>query len=64
MESSVPKRVRGDSRSHLNSVAGVDDGQASHAPSIQEQGQPTFMFRLPFRGWVVYRRVKPSMTSW
>ena len=40
MESSGPNRVRGDSGSHPNSHVSVDGGQASHAPSIHEQGQP------------------------
>ena len=39
MESSGPNRVRGDSRSRPNSLASVDGGQVSHAPSINEQGQ-------------------------
>ena len=39
MESSGPNRVRGDSGSRPNSPVSVDDGQASHAPSIHEQGQ-------------------------
>ena len=34
-----PNRVRGDSRSFPNSPTSVDGGQASHAPSIHEQGQ-------------------------
>ena len=32
-------RVRGDSESRPNSPTSVEDGQASHAPSIREQGQ-------------------------
>ena len=39
MESSSPNRVKGDSRSRLNSSASVDRGQASYGPSIHEQGQ-------------------------
>ena len=39
MESLCPNRVRGDSRSRPNSPASVDGGQASHAPSIHDQGQ-------------------------
>ena len=39
MDGSGPYRVRGDSRSHPNSHACVEGGQASHAPSIHEQGQ-------------------------
>ena len=35
MESSGPNRVRGDSGSHVS----VDGEQASHAPSIHEQGK-------------------------
>ena len=39
MDSSGHHRVRGDSRSYPNSPVSVDGGQASHAPSIHEQGQ-------------------------
>ena len=39
MESSGYHGVRGDSGSRPNSPASVDGGQASHAPSIHEQGQ-------------------------
>ena len=39
MESSGPNRVIGDSGSRKNSPVSVDGGQASHAPSIHEQGQ-------------------------
>ena len=39
MESSSHHGVRGNSGSRLNSPVGVDGGQASHAPSIHEQGQ-------------------------
>ena len=39
MESSGPNRVNGDSGSRPNSHVSVDGGQASHAPSIHEQGQ-------------------------
>ena len=39
MESSGHHGVRGDSGSRPNSPASVDGGQASHAPSIHEQGQ-------------------------
>ena len=39
MDSSGPHRVRGDSGSRPNSLASVEGGQASHAPSIREQGQ-------------------------
>ena len=41
MDSSSLHRVRGDSGSHPNSPVSVDGGQASHAPSIHEQGQAT-----------------------
>ena len=34
MESSGPNRIRGDSRSRLNSAVSMDGGQVSHAPSI------------------------------
>ena len=39
MDSSGHHRVGGDSGSRPNSPASVDGGQASHAPSIHEQGQ-------------------------
>ena len=39
MDGSEPHRVRGDSRSRLNSPSSVEGGQVSHAPSICEQGQ-------------------------
>ena len=39
MESSGPNRVKGDLGSRPNSPISVDTGQASHAPSIHEQGQ-------------------------
>ena len=39
MDSSSHHRVRGDSGSRLNNPVSVDGGQASHAPSIHEQGQ-------------------------
>ena len=39
MESSSPNKVSGDSGSRPNSHVSVDGGQASHAPSIHEQGQ-------------------------
>ena len=38
MESSGPNRVSGDLGSRPNSAVSVDGGQASHAPSIHEQG--------------------------
>ena len=41
MESSSPNRIRGDSRSSPNSLVSIDGGQASHDPSIHEQGQAT-----------------------
>ena len=41
MDSSGPHRVGGDSGSCPNSPASVDGGQASHAPSINDQGQAT-----------------------
>ena len=41
MDSTCHNWVRGDSGSHLNSPVSVDGGQASHAPSIHEQGQAT-----------------------
>ena len=41
MDGSGPHRVRGDTGSRLNSLASVEGGQASHAPSIREQGQAT-----------------------
>ena len=40
MDSLGPHRVGGDSRSWPNSLASVDGGQASHAPSMNDQGQP------------------------
>ena len=39
MDGSGPHRVRGDSGSRPNSPASMEGGQASHAPSIREQGQ-------------------------
>ena len=39
MDGTGHNRVRGDSGSHPNSLVSVDGGQASHAPSIHEQGQ-------------------------
>ena len=39
MDSSGPHRVRGDLGSRPNSPASVEGRQASHAPSIREQGQ-------------------------
>ena len=39
MDSSGHHKVRDDSGSHPNSPVSVDGGQASHAPSIHEQGQ-------------------------
>ena len=39
MDGSGPHRVKGDSRSCLKSLASVEGGKASHAPSIFEQGQ-------------------------
>ena len=39
MDSSRPHRVRGDLGSRPNSPASVEGRQASHAPSIHEQGQ-------------------------
>ena len=39
MDGFGPHRVRGDLGSLLNSPASVEGGQASHAPSIREQGQ-------------------------
>ena len=39
MDGSGPHRVRGDSRSCPNSLASVEGGQASHAPSIREPCQ-------------------------
>ena len=39
MDSLGHHRIRGDSRSRLNSPVSVDGGQSSHAPSIHEQGQ-------------------------
>ena len=41
MDSTGHNRVRGDSRSQPNSPISVDVGQASHAPSIDEEGQAT-----------------------
>ena len=41
MDGSGPHRVRGDSRSCLNSLASVEGRKTSHAPSIREQGQAT-----------------------
>ena len=39
MDSSGPHRVGGDSGSRSNSYVSVEGGQASHAPSMNEQGQ-------------------------
>ena len=39
MESSGPNRVSGDSGSRPNNPVSVDDRQASHSPSIHEQGK-------------------------
>ena len=39
MDSSGPHKVGGDSGSRLNSPVSVEGGQASHAPSMNEQGQ-------------------------
>ena len=39
MDSTGHNRVRGDSRSRPNSPVSVDGEQASHSPSIHEQGQ-------------------------
>ena len=36
MDGSGPHKVRGDSGSRSNSLASVEGGQASHAPSIRE----------------------------
>ena len=41
MDSSGHLRVKGDLGSRPNSPISVDGGKASHAPSIQEQGQAT-----------------------
>ena len=41
MDGSGPHWVRGDSGSRPNRPASVEGGQASHAPSIHEQGQAT-----------------------
>ena len=41
MDGSGPHRVKGDSGSRPNSPASVEGGQASHSPSISEQGQAT-----------------------
>ena len=41
MDSLGPYRVEGDSGSRPNSSASVDDGQASHAPPMNDQGQTT-----------------------
>ena len=41
MDSTCHNWVRGDSESRPNSPVSVDGGQASHAPSIHEQGQAT-----------------------
>ena len=41
MDGLGPHRVRGDSRSRPNRPVSVEGGQASHAPSIREQGQAT-----------------------
>ena len=38
MDSTRHNRVKGDSGSRPNSPISVDGGQASHAPSIHEQG--------------------------
>ena len=39
MDGSGLHRIRGDSGSCLNSLASVEGRQASHAPTIREQGQ-------------------------
>ena len=39
MDSSGPHRVGGESGSRPNSLVSVEGGQASHAPSTNEQGQ-------------------------
>ena len=39
MDGLGPHRVKGDSGSRPNSLASVEGGQVSHAPSIREQGQ-------------------------
>ena len=39
MDGSRLHRVKGDSGSRPNSPVSVESGQASHAPSIHEQGQ-------------------------
>ena len=39
MDGSGPHRVRGDLGSRPNSLASVQGGKASYAPSIREQGQ-------------------------
>ena len=39
MDSTCHNRVRGDSGSRPNSPVSMDGEQASHAPSIHEQGQ-------------------------
>ena len=39
MDGSGPHKVRGDSRSRLNSPTSVEGGQASHAPPIREKDQ-------------------------
>ena len=41
MDSSGSHRVRGDSVSHPNSPASVDGEQASHVPSMNDQGKAT-----------------------
>ena len=50
MDGSGPHRVRGDSGSRPNSLASVESGQASHAPSIREQGKQQ---KVP---WISSRR--------
>ena len=39
MDGSGPHRVRGDSGSCPNSLASMEGGQETHAPSISDQGQ-------------------------
>ena len=62
MDSTCHNRVRGDSGSHLNSPVSVDGGQASHAPSIHEQGQATrgTMDILPQIAQVLQRAAQPA----
>ena len=65
MDSSRPHRVRSDSGSRPNSRASVEGGQASHAPSIREQGQAVggAMDILQKIAQVLQRAVQPIVVA-